>query len=116
MKVLRLDHANVVTARLAEMIAWYGDILDMHPGDRPPFDIGGAWLYADGYPIVHLVEVSESRKSIEPNIEHFAVTATGMPEFIAKLKDRGIEYRLGWVPERPVVQETRPQWWFPPPA
>ena len=102
--IQRLDHVNVRTANLAEMVAWYGDILDMHPGPRPPFSMEGAWLYANGLPYVHLVEVSAEQKSIEPRIEHFAFAATGLPEFLAKLEKRGIAHSVDPVPDTPLVQ------------
>lgn len=102
--IQRLDHVNVLTANLAEMIEWYGDILDMHPGPRPPFSMGGAWLYANELPYVHLVETGAKRQSIEPKIEHFAFAATGLPEFLEKLDDRGITYSVDKVVEMPLLQ------------
>jgi len=104
MRLHSLDHVNVRTADLAGMIAWYGDVLDMHPGPRPPFSIGGAWLYAAGKPIVHLVETAAVPRSIEPKIEHFAIGATGLPTFVARLTERGVAYSLDPVPGLPVVQ------------
>lgn len=102
--IQRLDHVNLLTANLDAMIAWYGDILDMHPGPRPSFTNGGAWLYASGEPYVHLVEVSSAQKAEQPRIEHFAFAATGMPEFLVKLEDRGIPYRIAEVPDMPLLQ------------
>ena len=37
-------------------------------------------------------------------LEHFALRATGMPEFVAHLDDRQIPYRIAEVPGLPVVQ------------
>lgn len=102
--IQRLDHVNILTANLQGMIAWYGDILDMHPGPRPPFPMGGAWLYANGIAHVHLVETSAERQSRDPKIEHFAFSATGLPDFLAKLEDRGIPYSIDEVPETPLLQ------------
>ena len=45
----RLDHVNLRTADLDRMVAWYGRVLDMHPGPRPDFAFPGAWPYADGH-------------------------------------------------------------------
>ena len=104
MQLKTLDHVNVRTSNLSDMIAWYGDILDMHPGDRPPFDIGGAWLYAAGKPIVHLVEVANDPEARDPKLEHFAISASGLESFIDKLRDRGIPFTLDRVPEFPIVQ------------
>lgn len=102
--IQRLDHVNILTANLDEMIAWYGDILDLHPGHRPPFSTPGAWLYANGIPCVHLVDVADQPQTVQPRIEHFAFAATGLPEFLAKLDDRGIAYSVDEVPETPLLQ------------
>ena len=102
--IQRLDHVNILTANLDDMIAWYGDILDLHPGHRPPFTPPGAWLYANGIPCVHLVDVAAQPETKAPKIEHFAFAATGLPEFLAKLTDRGIAYTVDEVPETPLLQ------------
>lgn len=102
--IQRLDHVNILTSNLQDMITWYGDILDLHPGHRPPFSTAGAWLYANGIPCVHLVDVSSQPQTTEPKIEHFAFAATGMPDFLSKLDDRGITYSIDQVPEMPLLQ------------
>lgn len=104
MQVLALDHANVRTNKLAEMVAWYEEILGLKSGPRPPFNIGGAWLYAGEYPIVHLVEVGTEPASIEPKIEHFAVRATGMQGLVDRLRAREIPFSMDRVPDFPIVQ------------
>ncbi len=102
----RLDHINVRTASLEAMIEWYGRVLGMHPGKRPGFDFPGAWLYADGFPIVHLVGV-EKAPGADPGdvrLEHFAVSATGLKEMLALLKAEGERYRLNPIRDAGVVQ------------
>ena len=59
MQVKKLDHVNVHTANLAGMVEWYGRVLGMRSGDRPPFAFLGAWLYCGGEPTVHLVGVDK---------------------------------------------------------
>ena len=104
MKINILSHVNVRTAQLEAMIAWYGDILDMHPGPRPDFKFPGAWLYAAGNPYIHFVGVKAEPKSLEPKIEHFAFEAEGMAGFLAKLTERGISHSVDPVPGFPLVQ------------
>ena len=104
MKIETLDHVNVRTSNLQEMIAWYGTVMDMHPGDRPPFNMGGAWIYASGKPVLHLVEVADEPKSVEPKIEHYALGASGMAEFLDRLKVNDVPYSIDTVPEFPIVQ------------
>ena len=100
----RLDHVNLRTAQLEHMIAWYEDVLGMTNGARPPFPMGGAWLYADNQPIVHLVEAESQPAAIEPAIEHFAVTASGLETFLAHLDSRNVAFRCVIVPEFQVIQ------------
>lgn len=104
MKVNGFSHVNVRTSRLDAMIAWYGDILDIHPGPRPDFAFNGAWLYVGDNPFIHLVEVAKEPQAREPKIEHYAFDATGMGEFAAKLDARKIPYTVDPVPGFPLVQ------------
>lgn len=104
MKVTGFSHVNVRTSRLDAMIAWYGDILDMHPGPRPEFAFRGAWLYVGKDPLIHLVEVAKEPQAYELKIEHYAFDATGMGEFAKKLDDRDIPYSVDPVPGFPLVQ------------
>lgn len=104
MQLNRLDHVNVVTCNLDAMIDWYKDVLGMEDGDRPPFPFPGAWMYAGEHAVVHLVEADEERQSIEPKIEHFALSASGLGTFLARLDERGIEFGMNTVPDFPVVQ------------
>ncbi|WP_136658856.1 VOC family protein [Nitratireductor sp. XY-223] len=104
MPLSRLDHVNIITSNLDEMVSWYTDVLGMVDGERPPFPFPGAWLYAGDDALVHLVGSASERKSIEPKIEHFAISASGLSEFVARLEDRGIEFGLNTVPDFPVVQ------------
>ena len=104
MEIQRLDHVNVRTNKLAEMVRWYEEILGLKTGPRPDFGFGGAWLYSGDHPMVHLVEVEEECTSIEPKIEHFAFQAAGYSAFLEKLKAKGIPSRIVQVPGFPLVQ------------
>lgn len=104
MPLQSLDHVNVRTSNLAAMIAWYGDILGMVTGPRPGFGFGGAWLYCDGKPIVHLVEVREEPAAIAPKIEHFAIGGTDLEGFLTKLEAAGVVYEVGRPPDFPIIQ------------
>lgn len=104
MTLMRLDHVNIRTANLATMIEWYVDVLGLTEGARPPFDFAGAWLYIEDAPIVHLVEVRSEPRSVEPKIEHFAISGTGLKAFVSKLKSRNVQYSLDEVPGFPIVQ------------
>ncbi len=104
MQLKRLDHVNIRTANLQAMVAWYDDILGMKTGPRPDFPFGGAWLYCDGFPIVHLVEVKRGQQAIEPRLEHFAVSGEGMADFLAHLRSRKVAYQCSVTPSFGIQQ------------
>ena len=83
MQIGQLDHVNIKTANLDAMVQWYCDILGMQNGERPPFPFPGAWLYAGKKPVVHLVDAPNDPQGLEPKIEHFALTASDLSEFLA---------------------------------
>jgi catechol 2,3-dioxygenase-like lactoylglutathione lyase family enzyme len=101
----RLDHINVNTTQLAAMKAWYSEVLGMTPGPRPNFSFGGAWMYCEGLPVVHLVE----RARLEPvsgdlKLQHFALTAKDLGGFLERLKALGVPYRVGIIDDFELCQ------------
>jgi catechol 2,3-dioxygenase-like lactoylglutathione lyase family enzyme len=96
--MIRLDHVNLITADVPAMVRFYEDVVGLKAGDRPPFPFGGAWLYDDAAPAVHLVEVGQAPQTQSPRIEHFALVSQGLDAFIAHLDRSGVPYRLGVVP------------------
>jgi catechol 2,3-dioxygenase-like lactoylglutathione lyase family enzyme len=104
MQIGQLDHVNVRTANVEAMVEWYKDNLGMEEGPRPPFPFPGAWLYADGKAVVHLVGVEEEQKSIEPKIEHFALRASGLAAFLERLDAANVTYEIARVPGFGILQ------------
>lgn len=104
MQLKAFDHVNVRTTRLQAMVDWYGQVLGMHPGKRPPFAFGGAWLYLGEQALVHLVEVKEPPKVERPGLEHFALSARGLGDFLAALKARGERHEIAVVPGFGIIQ------------
>ena len=104
MDIQRLDHANLRTTRLNEMIEWYGRVLDMPTGDRPPFSFPGAWCYRHGKALVHLVGVEQEGCTENLKLEHFAFSATGLKEFLEHLDKHSETTRVGRLPGFEMVQ------------
>lgn len=106
MKLGALDHVNVRTCNLEKMATWYQQVLGLTRGKRPSFSFPGAWLYIDDRPIVHLVGVDRSLPADQDDLrlEHFAISATGLSKFLARLKAENVNYRLSKVPDFPIVQ------------
>jgi catechol 2,3-dioxygenase-like lactoylglutathione lyase family enzyme len=106
MKLATLDHVNVRTRNLGSMIDWYSRILGMKQGRRPGFDFPGAWMYVGDKPYLHLVGVDRALPAHqdELRLEHFALSASGLEDFLGHLRAEGVDYRLGKVPDFPIVQ------------
>jgi len=101
--VTRLDHVAVYTADLATSVKFYEHFLGLKPGWRPPFKIGGAWLYQDGGdPIVHLIEREAQPKG--GMFYHFALRGAGIDAYLAKVKATGEWYTSGRVPGTDLIQ------------
>lgn len=117
---LTLDHINIRTSNLEAMLGFYGRVMDLKPGPRPHFGgAGGAWLYAEENMAADLEAVKQDYRAAwvhfievgptEPDngnlqIEHFAFTATGMPEFLSRLDQEGSSYTLADMPDVGMVQ------------
>ena len=104
MGLQRLEHVNIRTANVAAMADWYCSILGMTNGERPPFDVPGAWLYVGEHPVVHLVGEGAEPEARDPKIEHFAFSATGLEEMIGRLRDRDIPFDTVRVPGLGILQ------------
>jgi catechol 2,3-dioxygenase-like lactoylglutathione lyase family enzyme len=90
----RLDHVNVRTANLDGLVRFYVDVLGLHAGERPPLGFPGAWMYAGEHPVIHLVGVEEQPTPEGAlRLEHFAFSASGLGEFLARLGRLGIDFK-----------------------
>ena len=98
-----LDHVNIETSELEETIHFYEDVLGFENGDRPPFDFPGAWLYAGGHPVIHLVE-TDSKPGPTGAIDHVAWIAVGYDEMKERLEQKSVSFKLMDVPSSPVRQ------------
>lgn len=99
MPLTYLDHVNIRTSNLAEMISFYENVVGLQDGERPPFSFGGAWLYCGDKAALHLVEVTDEDSGADGQIDHFAFMASGLGEFVAKLETDGIEHSVRTIPE-----------------
>lgn len=100
-----MDHVNIRTANLGDMVRWYKNVLGMPTGPRPDFPFPGAWLYVGDQAVVHLVGVeTQLRGGGEITLEHFAFRAIGMAKFLQRLEAAGVAHSVDPVPGFPVVQ------------
>ncbi len=104
MQIHKLDHINVRTSRLDEMVDWYRDVLGLKTGFRPDFPFPGAWVYIDDHATIHLVSAPDIVSNGDLKLEHFAMTASGLKGFTETLTARAIPYSLDPVPGVDIVQ------------
>ncbi len=104
--IKRLDHINLRTGKLEEMIAWYSEVLEMRSGPRPNFSFPGAWMYAGDNALVHLVgcDPAPTDPGKDLRLEHGAFRATGFAAFVGRLKARGDRYELTPIEDFGIVQ------------
>ena len=96
--ISRLDHVNILTNDVDACRRFYVDALGFEEGYRPPFDFPGLWLYLDGAPVIHIIEVTDPLPRNSGNIDHIAFCAHNYDKFTAMLEARGIEYEDRAVP------------------
>jgi catechol 2,3-dioxygenase-like lactoylglutathione lyase family enzyme len=103
--LIAFDHVNVRTANLGVMRAFYVDVIGLREGPRPAFSFGGAWLYCAGAPVVHLVQVDRPpQRSDELSLEHFALRAQGLAEFLERLRAYGVPVAFGFIHDFGICQ------------
>ncbi|WP_212744171.1 VOC family protein [Ramlibacter sp. 2FC] len=89
-----LNHATVLAEDLERTLAFYGELLELHPGPRPELGVAGAWLYAGGRPVLHIV----AGRALPPGragvIDHVAFTARGLAALKARLEAAAVPFTL----------------------
>lgn len=99
MPLTSLDHVNIRTRNLSEMVRFYEDVVGLHEGERPPFTFPGAWLYCGDRAALHLMGPANEETAVVGQIDHFAFMASGLSDFIANLERREIAYSTRTIPE-----------------
>ncbi|KQR89725.1 extradiol dioxygenase [Burkholderia sp. Leaf177] len=103
---MKLDHATIVTPDCEPMRRFFTDIAGMSVGPRPPFGIGGCWLYLDGSPVVHLIEsgsvlAAPAGARAATRIDHIALRVTDEAEWqalLARLSAHAVPFSEADVP------------------
>jgi catechol 2,3-dioxygenase-like lactoylglutathione lyase family enzyme len=105
MAITGLDHVNIRTTDLAGTQAFFTEVLGLTVGWRPDFSFGGAWLYAGGKDVVHLVEVSRAGAASKGSaLDHFAFTIDDYEDAWRRLDAAGIAYEAGAAPNGGIRQ------------
>jgi catechol 2,3-dioxygenase-like lactoylglutathione lyase family enzyme len=110
MGLIRMEHYNIHTTKLAETVDFYTRVLGMKNGDRPPFDFPGAWLYIGDTPVVHLIDVGKDFKSGREGqfgtgtLDHVAFEARDLPTMRALLAREHVKFSERVVPRSGAIQ------------
>ena len=102
--IRKLDHVNIRTNRLQDMVDFYCRVLNLTNGPRPDFMFDGAWLYCKQEAIIHLVQASEPLVHEGVQIEHFALKSEDFQKTREHLTKQGVEYRVTPVPGYELTQ------------
>jgi len=96
-----LDHFNIRTRKLAETVRFYEDVLGLEKGARPNFAFPGAWMYSEGKPVVHLVDISSTGEAQKPDsgcVHHVAFASRGFEAMRQRLQSRSMQFEARQVP------------------
>jgi catechol 2,3-dioxygenase-like lactoylglutathione lyase family enzyme len=100
---MKLDHATIVTGDLESARRFLCSVIGLSEGPRPPFGVSGYWLYANGQPVIHLIETAaaSSGKPVPPRIEHIGLRLNSLQEWsqsLDRIRLSGVHYGLNEVP------------------
>lgn len=90
-----MNHFTILAEDLRQTCDFYRDLLGLTEGYRPDMGFPGAWLYAGETAVLHVVAKKPLPAQRAGVLDHMAFSASGLAETVAKLKQRGIQYRLG---------------------
>lgn len=96
--ISRIDHYNIATQDLERSIAFYTGVLGLALGARPPFGTGGAWLYGDGHPLVHLSTQKHIDTLSTGRLDHIAFRCRNATDMALRLQHNGVAYQVLQVP------------------
>ncbi|HWA12033.1 MAG TPA: VOC family protein [Burkholderiales bacterium] len=99
-----MNHFTVLTADLDATRRFYIDILGLKEGPRPPLGFPGAWLYAGGQPVLHVIAGRPLPSPPAGVLDHMAFSASNLAGTVTALKSRGIQYDLRKQPDSGVWQ------------
>ncbi len=89
-----MNHFTVLTDDLDKTLEFYVDMLGLTPGARPELGFPGAWLYADGQAVLHIIAGRALPAQRAGVLDHMAFSASNLPTVKSKLDARRIPYDL----------------------
>jgi len=87
-----MNHFTVLTDDVPRTVRFYGALLGLVEGPRPPLGFPGAWLYAGTQAVLHVVGGRKKDELRAGVIDHMAFSATGLASTLAALDAHGVEH------------------------
>jgi catechol 2,3-dioxygenase-like lactoylglutathione lyase family enzyme len=102
MPVCALHHYTIRCApqELPPLLDFYTRVLRLQVGPRPDIPAPGAWLYAEGQPIVHLyahLAAADASRGTGP-LDHVSFRSRGLREMRAHLAAQGVAFSEAPIP------------------
>lgn len=107
---MRLDHIAIVAPDCTRLRCFFVEVAGLEEGTRPPFGVGGHWLYLDGRALLHLIERPEPGQHANADvatrrpparIDHIALridSAVQWNHLLRRLRERKIAYQFSVIP------------------
>ena len=89
-----MNHFTIVAEDPQTTTNYYIGLLGLQEGYRPDLGFPGAWLYAQGVAVLHIIygrPMPEPRTGV---IDHMAFSASGMQAVKARFDASGVSYSL----------------------
>lgn len=89
-----MNHFTVLSDNLDRSLDFYVGLLGLEPGPRPDLGFPGAWLYASGQAVLHIIAgrpLPEPRSGV---LDHMAFSAKGLAAVKQRFDASGTEYTL----------------------
>jgi catechol 2,3-dioxygenase-like lactoylglutathione lyase family enzyme len=96
--ITAMNHFTVLSSDLDATKDFYIRVLALAQGPRPDLGFPGAWLYAGGTAVLHIVAGRPVPGSRQGVIDHVAFSARDLPGTVQRLRAAGISYDLGRQP------------------
>jgi catechol 2,3-dioxygenase-like lactoylglutathione lyase family enzyme len=94
MSITAMNHFTVLTDDLERTRAFYVELLGLVEGERPPLGFPGAWLYAGGAAVLHVIAGRALPVERRGVLDHMAFTARDLSAMIERLQRAKIPFDL----------------------
>ena len=98
MPATAMNHFTILTDDVPKTVHFYRDLLGLTEGPRPPLDFPGAWLYANGEPILHVIGGRSADELRAGVIDHMAFSAHDLSDTLALLASRNVPHTCRRLP------------------